>query len=134
MDLEYNYDFFVVGGGSGGLAAASAAASYGARVAVADFVKPSPQGTQWGLGGTCVNVGCIPKKLFHYAGLLGEAREDLLEAGWAIDHTAKNSFSEVSQKIQDYIRSLNFGYRKKLNNEKIKYYNKLAKLLSNHEL
>lgn len=71
MDLEYNYDLFVVGGGSGGLAAASAAASYGARVAVADFVKPSPQGTKWGLGGTCVNVGCIPKKLFHYAGLLG---------------------------------------------------------------
>ena len=31
------------------------------RVAVADFVKPSPQGTTWGVGGTCVNVGCIPK-------------------------------------------------------------------------
>jgi thioredoxin reductase (NADPH) len=92
MDLEYNYDFFVVGGGSGGVAAASAAASYGARVAVADFVKPSPQGTKWGLGGTCVNVGCIPKKLFHFAGLLGEAKEDLFEAGWGIDHAAKNNF------------------------------------------
>ncbi len=33
------------------------------RVAVADFVKPSPQGTTWGVGGTCVNVGCIPKTL-----------------------------------------------------------------------
>jgi thioredoxin reductase (NADPH) len=53
------------------LAAASAAASYGVRVALADYVKPSPHGTQWGLGGTCVNVGCIPKKLFHHAGLLG---------------------------------------------------------------
>jgi thioredoxin reductase (NADPH) len=41
----------VIGGGSGGLSAASAAASYGARVALADFVKPSPQGTKWGLGG-----------------------------------------------------------------------------------
>ena len=48
----------------------------GARVAVLDFVKPSPAGTTWGLGGTCVNVGCIPKKLFHTAALLGEARKD----------------------------------------------------------
>jgi thioredoxin reductase (NADPH) len=40
----------------------------------------------------------------------------------------------VAQKIQDHVRSLNFGYRKKLNSEKIKYYNKLAKLLSNHEI
>ena len=40
-----------------------------------DFVKPSPQGTKWGLGGTCVNVGCIPKKLMHQAALLGEKNQ-----------------------------------------------------------
>ena len=57
MEQEFTYDFFVIGGGSGGLSAASAAASKGARVGLADFVKPSPQGTKWGLGGTCVNVG-----------------------------------------------------------------------------
>ena len=74
MDQEFNYDFFVIGGGSGGLAAASAAAAEGASVGLADFVKPSPHGTKWGLGGTCVNVGCIPKKLFHYTGLLGEQK------------------------------------------------------------
>ena len=34
-------------------------------VALFDFIKPSAHGTTWGLGGTCVNVGCIPKKLFH---------------------------------------------------------------------
>jgi succinate dehydrogenase/fumarate reductase flavoprotein subunit len=45
------YDFFVIGGGSGGLAAASAASSYGAKVGLADFVKPSLVGTKWGLGG-----------------------------------------------------------------------------------
>lgn len=44
----------MIGGGSGGLSAASSAASYGARVAVADFVKPSPQGTKWGLGGISI--------------------------------------------------------------------------------
>lgn len=62
-------------GGSGGLAAAKEATNLGAKVAVLDYVTPSPQGTKWGLGGTCVNVGCIPKKLMHQAALLGEAIE-----------------------------------------------------------
>ena len=70
---SYEYDLVVIGGGSGGLACAKEAAQFGAKVAVLDFVKPSPQGTKWGLGGTCVNVGCIPKKLMHQASLLGEA-------------------------------------------------------------
>lgn len=70
---KYEYDLVVIGGGSGGLACAKEAVALGAKVAVLDFVKPSPQGTKWGLGGTCVNVGCIPKKLMHQASLLGEA-------------------------------------------------------------
>jgi thioredoxin reductase (NADPH) len=70
---EYDYDLVVIGGGSGGLACAKEAIQFGAKVAVLDFVKPSPRGTKWGLGGTCVNVGCIPKKLMHQASLLGDA-------------------------------------------------------------
>lgn len=62
---DFDFDLFVIGGGSGGLAAAKRAADLGKKVALADFVKPSPQNTTWGLGGTCVNVGCIPKKLMH---------------------------------------------------------------------
>ncbi len=88
MDTEYQYNYFVIGtyqeihflltigGGSGGLASAKAAAKFGAKVGLADFVKPSPQGTTWGIGGTCVNVGCIPKKLMHFASLVGELRAD----------------------------------------------------------
>ena len=72
----YQYDLFVIGGGSGGLAAAKAAQELGAKVALADFVKPTPIGTTWGLGGTCVNVGCIPKKLMHYSGILAESKSD----------------------------------------------------------
>lgn len=72
----YDYDLFVIGGGSGGISAARFASQCGKLVALADFVKPSPVGTTWGLGGTCVNVGCIPKKMMHYAGILSEARED----------------------------------------------------------
>lgn len=76
MDTEEEFDFFVIGGGSGGLACAKQAAKLGAKVGLADFVKPSPHGTSWGLGGTCVNVGCIPKKLMHFASLIGEYRND----------------------------------------------------------
>jgi pyruvate/2-oxoglutarate dehydrogenase complex dihydrolipoamide dehydrogenase (E3) component len=50
-EQKFNFDLFVIGGGSGGLACSRAAASYGARVGLADFVKPSPAGTKWGIGG-----------------------------------------------------------------------------------
>ena len=52
--------------------AQAAGAISGVRVCCLDFVTPTPSGTRWGLGGTCVNVGCIPKKLMHQAALLGE--------------------------------------------------------------
>ena len=69
------YDLVVIGGGSGGLSCAKESAQLGAKVAVLDYVTPTPRGNTWGLGGTCVNVGCIPKKLMHHAALLGEAIE-----------------------------------------------------------
>ena len=77
-----HFDLLVIGGGSGGLAASKAAAQLGKRVAVCDYVTPSPQGSKWGLGGTCVNVGCIPKKLMHHAALLGEAHRESRWYGW----------------------------------------------------
>ena len=58
---NYDYDLFVIGAGSGGVRASRLAASLGARVAVAE---------ERFLGGTCVNVGCIPKKLLVYASAL----------------------------------------------------------------
>lgn len=64
-EREFEYDLVVIGGGSGGLACAKEAVRLGQRVACLDFVKPSGMGSKWGLGGTCVNVGCIPKKLMH---------------------------------------------------------------------
>ena len=69
LSLVFYFSFAIYqkGGGSGGLACARRAVKLGVRVALADFVKPSPYGTTWGLGGTCVNVGCIPKKMMHFA-------------------------------------------------------------------
>jgi thioredoxin reductase (NADPH) len=70
-----------------GLAVSKEAAALGRKVAVFDFVKPSPAGTTWGLGGTCVNVGCIPKKLMHQAGLHGGNIEDSKAFGWNVGPT-----------------------------------------------
>ena len=65
---------------------------HGAKVALADFVKPSVMGTKWGLGGTCVNVGCIPKKMMHYASLLKEHQEDMPGLYLLITHTYSSYF------------------------------------------
>ena len=73
---QYDYDILVIGGGSGGISCARFAAECGKKVALADYVEPSPIGTKWGIGGTCVNVGCIPKKMMHFAGHLTELRKD----------------------------------------------------------
>ena len=71
----YDYDFFVMGAGSGGVRAARIAAGHGARVAVAENSD---------LGGTCVNVGCVPKKLLVYASHFVHDFEDARGFGWTI--------------------------------------------------
>jgi glutathione reductase (NADPH) len=72
----FDFDLFVIGGGSGGVRAARMAAQRGARVALAETL-----GTD-GLGGTCVNVGCIPKKLYSYAAHYGDAFHESQGFGW----------------------------------------------------
>lgn len=56
---SFDFDVVSIGGGSGGLAFVKEAARLGKKAACFDFVKPSHKGTTWGLGGTCVNVGCV---------------------------------------------------------------------------
>ncbi|NWI04488.1 TRXR2 reductase, partial [Tichodroma muraria] len=117
------YDLLVIGGGSGGLACAKEAAQFGRKVAVLDYVEPSPQGTTWGLGGTCVNVGCIPKKLMHQAALLGGALKDAHHYGWNISQPVHHSWSVMAQGVQNYVKSLNWGHRVQLQEKKVKYFN-----------
>ena len=79
---EKQYDLAVIGGGSGGLATAFEANKHGLNVVVIDFVEESSHKSKWGLGGTCVNVGCIPKKLMHQAAKAGEEITNSGEYGW----------------------------------------------------
>jgi len=72
----YDYDLFVIGAGSGGVRAARMAAGHGARVAIAEDRY---------FGGTCVNVGCVPKKLYVYASQFSESFAGAAGFGWKLD-------------------------------------------------
>ena len=97
---EYDYDLFVIGGGSGGVRAARVAAQLGARVAVCEKSR---------LGGTCVNVGCVPKKLFVYGSHFTYDWKDSQGYGWSgqmrFDWTGL-----LSKKDQEILR-LNEAYQ-----------------------
>ena len=130
---NFDYDILVVGGGSGGLAAAKEAANLGKKVALCDYVQPTPLGTAWGLGGTCVNVGCIPKKLMHQAALLGEAIEDARSYGWGVPEAkAEHNWTKLVQTVQNHIGSLNWGYRVQLRDKKVSYLNSYASFVDQH--
>jgi len=130
---NYDYDLVVIGGGSGGLAASKEAAKLGKKVAVLDFVKPSPAGTQWGLGGTCVNVGCIPKKLMHQSALLGEAIHDAKKYGWNVEpEKISHSWEKMQMAVGDYIGSINWGYKVELRDNNVKYLNSYGEIKDRH--
>lgn len=148
-DHGYDYDLVVIGGGSGGMAASKEAASLGAKVACLDFVKPSPFGTTWGLGGTCVNVGCIPKKLFHAGSLLHEAIKldapsyglqiGIFNGGTDNDDEIKSPptvprWGVIRENVQNWIRGLNFKYRVRLREKEVSYLNKLATFVDPHTI
>ena len=99
--MSYDFDLFVIGAGSGGVRAARFAAGYGARVAVAESRY---------LGGTCVNVGCVPKKIMWYAAQLVHALDDAPSYGFRLDyfgfdwHTLKNARDSFVQSINTWYR------------------------------
>lgn len=131
---KYQYDVIVIGGGSGGLACSREVATLQGKVALFDFVHPSPQGTKWGIGGTCVNVGCIPKKLMHHAALLGQSLHDAGEYGWQVPDSAtiKHSWGALADNVQDYIRGTNWGYKNVLRDERVEYINASARVVDGH--
>ena len=103
---QHDFDFFVIGAGSGGVRAARMAASFGARVAVAE---------ERYYGGTCVNVGCIPKKLFVYGSRFPEDRAVAAGYGWTVDEPTFDWPTLVRNKDTE-IQRLNGIYERMLKN------------------
>ncbi|NXF43151.1 TRXR3 reductase, partial [Oceanites oceanicus] len=130
----YDYDLIIIGGGSGGLACSKEAAALGKKVMVLDYVVPTPLGTSWGLGGTCVNVGCIPKKLMHQAALLGQALQDSRKYGWQYEEQVKHNWEIMVEAIQNYIGSLNWGYRVSLREKSVTYLNSYGEFIEPHKI
>uniref|UniRef100_A0A671V3B7 thioredoxin-disulfide reductase (NADPH) n=1 Tax=Sparus aurata TaxID=8175 RepID=A0A671V3B7_SPAAU len=130
----YDYDLIVIGGGSGGLACSKESANLGKKVMVLDYVVPTPKGTSWGLGGTCVNVGCIPKKLMHQTALLSTAMQDARKFGWEFDETVKHNWNTMKEAVNNYIGSLNWGYRVALRDKNVNYVNAYAEFIEPHKI
>ena len=101
---QYDYDLFTIGAGSGGVRASRMSAAYGAQVAVAE---------ERYLGGTCVNVGCIPKKLLVYASHFSEDFEDAAGFGWTVGERHVDWAKLIANKNTEISR-LNGVYRKLL--------------------
>jgi glutathione reductase (NADPH) len=98
--MTQSFDLVVIGGGSGGLAAAQRAAEYGARVAL---VEPAP------LGGTCVNMGCVPKKVMWTAAHLAQALTDAREYGFDVS-VGGHDWAGLKARRDAYIARLNGIY------------------------
>ncbi|XP_068089689.1 glutathione reductase, mitochondrial [Hyperolius riggenbachi] len=104
-----SYDYLVIGGGSGGLASARRAAELGARAAVVESNK---------LGGTCVNVGCVPKKVMWNAAIHSEYIHDHEDYGFQISDV-KFTWKVIKDKRDAYVSRLNDIYQSNLDKAQV---------------
>jgi len=125
QEREFDTDLFVVGGGSGGVRAARMAAERGARVTLAEA------GGKPGLGGTCVNVGCIPKKLYSYAAHYAEAFEESHGFGWQ-GAAPRLDWQKLKQNRRNELARLNSVYEKLLVGSGVEVLNAHARLVDAH--
>ena len=119
---KFDFDLFVIGGGSGGVRASSMAAQRGARVALAEAGA---------LGGTCVNVGCIPKKLYSYAAHFSESFHEWQGFGWSGD-APRFDWNVLKANRAKEITRLNGIYQNLLVNAGVKVMAGWATLVDDH--
>lgn len=115
---DFDYDLFVIGAGSGGVRASRIAAGLGARVAVAE---------ERYFGGTCVNVGCVPKKLFSYAAHFRDDFEDGAGFGWQASEI-KFDWRQLVENKDKEINRLNGIYETILKSNGVKIYEARARI------
>ena len=124
MARKYDYDLYVIGAGSGGVRASRVAAQLGARVAVAESTH---------LGGTCVNVGCVPKKLFVYGSHFAEDFDDARAYGWSAAPPSFDWPTLRDNKTKE-IKRLNGIYRNLLNTSGVDIHEGRARLGDPHRI
>lgn len=118
------FDYLVIGGGSGGLASARRAASYGARVALAEAGE---------LGGTCVNVGCVPKKVMWNAAQIVDALQ--AAAGYGFDVQLRgHDFAGLRARREAYIARMRDVYQKNLHKDNVQLFTGYARFSGAQEV
>ena len=122
--MAYDFDLFVIGGGSGGVRSARIAAGHGARVAVAEE-------RFW--GGTCVNVGCVPKKIMVNAAEYGAWAEDAAAFGWSIE-THGHDWAKLAAARDSEVARLSGIYGRLLGNAGVTSFDARATFLDAHTL
>ena len=119
-----NFDLFIIGGGSGGVRAARVAAAHGLKVGLAEG---------WDLGGTCVNRGCVPKKLYSYSSHFSEDFKIMNSFGWSVSNLRFSWKKLVDNKKKELSR-LNKIYLTLLQNSKVEIFNNYAKFLNSNSV
>ncbi|HSN72228.1 MAG TPA: FAD-dependent oxidoreductase, partial [Steroidobacteraceae bacterium] len=118
------YDLITIGGGSGGLAAAQRAAQHGARVLLVESGR---------LGGTCVNVGCVPKKVMWNAATIADALHYAADYGFSV-HLDGHDWGELRRRRDAYIARLNNIYATNLDKRDVALERGRARFLSSHAI
>jgi glutathione reductase (NADPH) len=122
--MQHEFDLAVIGGGSGGLACAQRAAEYGARAVIVEAQR---------LGGTCVNVGCVPKKVMWNAAQIAHAIEDAAGYGFAVDGVALD-WAALKRGRDAYVARLNDLYERNLAKRGVELLRGRARLVGPAEL
>ncbi|QSJ17304.1 glutathione-disulfide reductase [Nostoc sp. UHCC 0702] len=122
--MNYDFDLFVIGAGSGGIATARRAAEYGAKVGIAEFDR---------LGGTCVNRGCVPKKLMLYASQFPVLFEEAQAYGWSPVQSSLD-WEKMITAVNNDVNRLNGIYQKMLDNSQVEVLQGYGKFVDAHTI